>query len=258
MSERKVNHLIGLFVFLFSLSIYLLTMAPTVSLWDCGEFIAVAYKMAVPHPPGAPYYLLLGRVFTLIPLFGNIAARINFISVISSAATVYFLYHSIVYFGKKLISEKDNFFEKAGIYTGGVVGALTFAFTHSFWFNAVEAEVYAVSMTFTALVVYLILRWDERADKPGNERYLLMIFYVIGLAIGVHLLNVLALPFVFLIYFYRKHQLSVKNVVLFGLFGGVVFAVIYPGIVFGVPQIANKFGFGGLIALLILIPILFI
>lgn len=258
MTERKLDWILGAFVFVFSLIIYLLTMAPTVSLWDCGEFIAVAYKMAVPHPPGAPYYLLLGRVFSLIPIFENIAARINLISVLSSAATIFFLYNTIIYFGKKIISDSRSFFEKTGLYTGGVVGALTFAFTHSFWFNAVEAEVYAVSMMFTALVVYLILRWEARADTPGHERYLLMIFYIIGLAIGVHLLNVLTLPFIFLIYFYRKYKLSWKNLLFFGIIGGAIFLVIYKGIIFGLPYIAKHRGFGAMIALIALVPIFFL
>ncbi len=257
MSEKTVNRLLAFGVLFFSFIIYFMTMAPTVSLWDCGEFIACAYRLSVPHPPGAPFYLLVGRIFSMIPIFENIAARINLISVLSSSITVMLLYYIIVYFGRKVI-KGESFIDKVSIYGGGVVGSLTFAFTHSFWFNAVEAEVYAASMFFTALVVYLIMRWEERADSAGNERYLLMIFYIVGLATGVHLLNVLALPFVFLIYFYRKYEFTLKNFLLFVVIGGGIFGIIYPGIIFGVPLIASRAGLTGLIGVILLIFALFL
>lgn len=254
MTEKNVNRLLAGFVFLFSFLVYLSTMAPTVSFWDCGEFIACAYRMAVPHPPGAPFYLMVGRVFTLIPLFENIAARVNFVSVLSSAATVMLLYLIIVHFAKRMLGNREyTVFDRIGIYAGAVTGSLIFAFTHSFWFNAVESEVYAMSMLFTALVVYLVLVWEHHSEEEDSDRYLLLIAYLIGLAIGVHLLNVLALPFVFLIVYFKKRKVSLKTFGLFSLAAGALFLLIYPGVVYGIPYLVLK---GGFITLPILVIIM--
>ena len=204
MDWQKTNRITAALIWLFSFIVYAMTVAPTVSYWDCGEFIACSYGLAVPHPPGAPLFLLVGRFFSMLPFVADIGLRVNFISVLSSAFTIMFLYLSIVHMVRewkgKLVSRTDW---QTAIFSG-VIGSLTFAFTHSFWFNAVETEVYAPSMLFTALLVWLILVWSERSEEPGNERYLLMIAYLVGLAIGVHLLNVLALPFVTLVYYYKR------------------------------------------------------
>ena len=168
------NRLTAAGVFLFSFIVYLMTMAPTVSFWDCGEFIACSYKMAVPHPPGAPLFLIVGRIFTLLPIFEDIARRVNLISVLSSALTVLFLYLSIVHLIREYFKAKEGF-NKYLPMVGGVIGSLSFAFSTSFWFNAVESEVYAPSMLFTGLVVWLIFKWSERSEKIGNEKYILII-----------------------------------------------------------------------------------
>ncbi|GAB4183966.1 MAG: DUF2723 domain-containing protein [Calditrichia bacterium] len=259
MTEKKLNMVLASFVFIFSLIVYLLTMAPTVSFWDCGEFIACSFRLAVPHPPGAPYYLLLGRIFSMIPLFENIAARVNFISVLASATTVLLLYLTIVHFAKKMFNKESyTFFDLTGIYSGATIGSLIFAFTHSFWFNAVEAEVYALSMLFTALVVYLVLLWEHHADEEGNERYLLMIAYLVGLALGVHMLNVLALPFVFLIVYFRKYNGNFGSFVKFMIGAGILFILIYPGIVYGIPKIALNFNFFGLFVFVLFVLVAFV
>lgn len=258
MNEKMLHRLLAAFVLVFSFIIYLSTMAPTVSFWDCGEFIACSYRLAVPHPPGSPYFLMLGRVFTLIPLFENIAARVNFISVLSSAFTVMLLYLIIVHFAKRMLNKTEfSFYDKIGIYGGGVVGSLVFAFTHSFWFNAVEAEVYALSMLFTSLVVYLVLLWEHHSEEEGNEKYILMIAYLIGLAIGVHMLNVLALPFVFLIIYFKRKEFNTSSFIKFILYGGFVFLLVYPGIIYGVPLIAEKAGFMGLLLFIVALFVLF-
>lgn len=236
--------------FFISLVVYLLTMAPTVSFWDCGEFIACSYKMAIPHPPGAPFYLMLGRVFTLIPIFEDIAARVNLISVLSSAFTVLFLHLSIVYLVRDFTKDKEGF-NALVPHFGGLIGALTFAFSHSFWFNAVEAEVYAPSMFFTGLVVWLAFLWDEKRNEPGNERYILMIAYIIGLALGVHLLNVLTIPMIMLIIFYRKYEVTFANLAVLAVVGGVLFWLIYPGIVKMIPVMIHYTGFAGVVALVL-------
>ncbi len=179
---------------IFSLFIYISTVADTVSFWDCGEFIAASYSMGVPHPPGAPFYLMVGRLFSLLPIASDIGHRVNLISSIVSALTVLFLYLSIVRLARAYRGPERTTEDKISIYGAGVVGALAFAFSTSFWFNAVEAEVYAMSMFFTAIVFYLALRWIDIADQPHGNALLLLIFYLFGLSSGVHLLNVLTVP----------------------------------------------------------------
>ena len=166
-------------------------MAPTVSFWDTGEFIATSYILGIPHPPGSPLFLLIGKLFTLIPISADIAFRMNIFSPLISAATISLLFFICNEFIDRLDS-RDN--AKHFKMWSSLTASLTFAFTHSHWFNAVEAEVYALSTFFTAIVVWLILKWNEQADKYGNERYILIIAYMIGLATGLHLLNLLALP----------------------------------------------------------------
>jgi hypothetical protein len=243
-------------VFLFSFIVYFMTMAQTVSFWDCGEFIACSYKLAVPHPPGAPLFLLVGRIFTLLPIFGDIAARVNLISVLSSAFTVLFLYLSIVHLVREFLKNKEGF-NKYIPFVSGVIGSLSFAFSTSFWFNAVESEVYAPSMLFTGLVVWLIFKWSERSEKPGNEKYILIIAYLMGLATGVHLLNVLAMPLVVLVIYYKRYKVSWESFAVMTLIGMGLTWIVYPGVVKGVPLIAEYAGFFGIIVALIALVILF-
>ena len=195
MTHRTINRILAAVLFLIAEILYLRTMAPTFSFWDCGEFIATAVTLGIPHPPGAPLFLLLGRLFSMIPFFSDIGARVNLISTLASAATIMLTYLIIV----RLIThyrltgpDQWNLAEKVSAYGGAVVGALALALSDSFWFNAVEAEVYALSSLFTALVVWLMLRWYEEDPAPGHERWLLLVMYIIGLSIGVHLLSLLA------------------------------------------------------------------
>ncbi|MEJ2636448.1 MAG: DUF2723 domain-containing protein [Calditrichia bacterium] len=250
MEAKKLNRLFAAFVFLFSFVVYYMTIAPTVSFWDCGEFIASSYRLAVPHPPGSPLYLLVGRIFSMIPIFANIAKRVNFISTLSSALTVMFLYLTIVIMIKQYLKDGKGFM-KLVPYLGGVIGALTFAFTTSFWFNAVEAEVYAPSMLFTSLVVWLIMFWSERTEEVGNEKYILIIMYLVGLAVGVHLLNVLALPMVFMIIYYKKYPVNKKTFVYLVIVGLLLTALVYPVLVQGIPVLAEVGGFFGLLIVLV-------
>ncbi|GAB4371900.1 MAG: DUF2723 domain-containing protein [Calditrichia bacterium] len=256
MEDKRLNRIFAGFVLLFSFIIYYLTIAPTVSFWDCGEFIACSYKLAVPHPPGAPLYLLVGRIFTLLPIFEDIARRVNFISTLSSAFTVMFLYLIIVIMINQYLGKQRQGFLRYVPYLSGVIGSLTFAFTTSFWFNAVEAEVYAPSMLFTSLVVWLIMFWSERSEEVGNEKYLLVIMYLVGLAIGVHLLNVLALPMIFMIIYYKKYPINNNTFVWLVLIGAALTGLIYPGIVQGIPIIAEVGGFFGLLVFLVGLVIL--
>lgn len=237
----KINRLTALVVFLLTFIVYFDTMAPTVSYWDCGEFIAVSHTLGVPHPPGSPFFLLLGRIFSMIPFSEDVAFRVNIISPLVSALAVMLLYLSIVkvvtHWRGKVNSSTDSLI----VFGGGVSGALAFAFTDSHWFNAVEAEVYAFSTFFTAIVVWLILLWNEKADEKGHERYLLIIAYMIGLATGLHLLNLLAIPFVTLIVYFRKYKAEWKSFGINVLITAVIFFVIHNGIIKGLPKMAASF-----------------
>jgi len=179
MNYKLLRNIIGAAVFLLSLVVLFMTVQPSVSFWDCGEFIAASFYLQVPHPPGTPFFLLLGRIFAMIPFVENIGLRVNYISVLSSAASILFLYLIAVklienYRGKK----PENLLDGLGTYIAAAIGALSFAFSDTFWFNGVEAEVYAFSTFLAAFVTWLMIRWHERADEKDNEKYLLMIAYL--------------------------------------------------------------------------------
>ena len=197
-----INKIFAATAFIFSLIIYVATMAPSTSFWDCGEFIGVSHNLGVAHPPGAPLYFLIGNFFsTLFFFIEDIGARINLLSVVCSSLSVTILYFIIVHLIKNWF-QTENQYESLSIYLSALTGSLLFAFTDSQWFNAVESEVYAMSMLSTALVVWLTLKWTENRGRLGNVKYIIIIAYIFGLSIGVHPLNLLAIPFViFIIYF---------------------------------------------------------
>ncbi|MCH8285456.1 DUF2723 domain-containing protein [candidate division KSB1 bacterium] len=203
--------LVGAFTFLLSLGVYLDTIAPTVSFWDCGEFIASSYILGVPHPPGAPFFLLLGRLFTFLPFPEDIGLKVNIISVIASALTILLLYLIIIQLVRSFRGRPENRFDKFIIYGAASIGALTYAFSDTFWFNAVEAEVYALSTLFTAATLWLALRWFETREDLSSVKNLLLIVYLIGLSYGVHLLNLLVIPTVILIIFFNKPQIILNK-----------------------------------------------
>ena len=217
MTHRTINRTLAAVLFFVSEILYLRTMAPTFSFWDCGEFIATAYTLGIPHPPGSPLFLLLGRLFSMIPFFRDTGARVNLISTLASAATIMLTYLITVrLIGMYRKSEPDLWSpaEKVSAYGGAVIGALALALSDSFWFNAVEAEVYALSSLFTALVVWLLLRWYEEEPKAGHERWLMLVMYIIGLSIGVHLLSLLAIFAVALAWYFKKYEVTVKSFAL--------------------------------------------
>jgi len=207
LKNNKEKAILAFLTFLLSWIVYMNTIAPTVSFWDCGEFIATSYTLGVPHPPGSPLYLLLGRVFSLLPIGNDIAYRVNLMSPLASALAVMFLFLIIVQLLKSW-GKPVTVLQKIAVYGGAFVGAMTFAFTDSHWFNAVEAEVYAYATFLTAIVVWLILFWEQRSDKPGHERYLLLIAYIIGLAISLHLLNLLTIFFIALIIYFKRTKIE--------------------------------------------------
>ena len=245
--NKKIHWIIAASTFVISFLVYLKTIAPTTSFWDCGEFIACSYILGVPHPPGAPFYLLLGRIFTMLPIAADIGLRVNLVSALTSAITVMLTYLIIVRLVKIWRGNPKSFEDQFILYASGFIGAMAFAFTDTFWFNAVEAEVYAISMFFTAIIVWLILVWMEKSDTPGSEKYLLLIVYSIGLAIGVHLLNILALPAIALIVYFKERENKVnifttKSILVLLAATGGIMIVIYKGVVQGVPQLTKAFG----------------
>ena len=238
----NVNRILAVITFLVSFIVYFDTMAPSVSYWDCGEFIAVSYTLGVPHPPGSPLFLLLGRIASMLPISQDIAFRVNILSPLVSAFAVLFLYLIIVQLVNHWRGRVESTTDALIVFGGGFIGSLTFAFTDSHWFNAVEAEVYAFSTFFTAIVVWLILVWSEKADLKGNERYILIIAYMIGLATGLHLLNLLTIPFVALIIYFRKYDFEWSSFGILVALTGVVFFVIHNVIIKGMPKIADAIG----------------
>lgn len=246
MNFQKTNNITGWIMFLIALAVYWLTMEETGSYWDCGEFIAVSYKLEVPHPPGAPLFLLIGRLFSFLS-FGDVtqvAYWINFTSVLSSAFTILFLYWSVVLFGRKLLkvsNETELDSNKWLLIGAGAVGALAYTFSDSFWFSAVEAEVYAMSSFFTAFVVWAMLKWDVIEDESKANRWLILIFYMIGLSIGVHLLNLVTLPALGLIFYFKKYKPTTWGIVATLLISGALILLINDLIIPGLPTIAGKF-----------------
>jgi tetratricopeptide (TPR) repeat protein len=238
-NDTRLNRIFAFLVFFISAVVYLRTVAPTTSFWDCGEFITCSYILGVPHPPGAPLYILVGRIFSMIPFAQDIGFRVNVISSLASALTIMFTYLIIVRLVIMFRGKPKDIYDRIITYASGIIGSLTFAFTDSFWFNAVEAEVYAISVCFTASVVWLILVWYEKADDPASDKYILLIAYLVGLVIGVHLLSILALPVIFAIIYFRKYKkLEWRSFWIFALISIGVFFTIYPGIVKWIPNSA--------------------
>lgn len=240
--HKTTNKYLALFTFIVSLIIYSMTLAPTASFWDAGEFIAVAHGLQVNHPPGAPLYSIIGRLASMFMPTEYVALSINFISGLSSALTIMFLYLIIVRLVREFKGNPNemSLVDKIGLYGGALVGSLTFAVSDTFWFNAVEAEVYAMSMFFTAIVVWLALKWSENHDKEYNERWLVLIAYMFGLAIGVHLLNLLAIFFVALIVYFKKKDFTLLSFSLMGVFSVLSFFLVYPFTIQTLPDWTDK------------------
>ncbi len=235
---KKLNTMIGWGVFLVASFVYLFTIEQTVSFWDCGEYIATANKLQVGHPPGAPLFQLFGRIFSLFAEQGTseVAVAVNVLSALCSSFTILFLFWTITAFGRKLFLTESN--DSGRIYAvlgSGIVGALSYTFSDSFWFSAVEGEVYAMSSFFTAITFWCILKWEEEADNPKASRWLVLIAYLIGLSIGVHLLSLLTIPAMGMIYYYKKYNYTrsgaIKAFLASMLILGLVQGVIIPGAV---------------------------
>lgn len=240
MNYNKVNNLLGWFCAILATAVYVITAERTTSWWDCGEFIASAYKMQIVHQPGAPLFLMVQNVFSNLA-FGErtqIAFWMNVGSAVSSGLTIMFLFWTITALGRKVVTGQKALAnaltqnQVIGVMGAGLVGALAYAFTDTFWFSAVESEVYAMSSLCTAIVFWAILKWEARADEPGADKWLVLIAYVMGLSIGVHLLNLLVIPAIALvIYFRRAEQVTAKGAAKALLIGVVVLGFILWGVI---------------------------
>ena len=239
---RKINLILGWILFIGASIVYFATLEPTASWWDCGEYIATAYKLQVGHPPGAPFFQIIGRFFSLFA-FGDtskVAYMVNSMSALSSSLTIAFLFWTITALGRKMVLTNGEMTtgKMFAVLGSGLVGAAAFTFSDSFWFSAVEGEVYAMSSLFTAVTFWAILKWEQIADQPHADRWLLLIFYLIGLSIGVHLLNLLAIPAVALVYYFKKYEPTPKG----GLITFVISLVLIGFILYGlIPEIVNLF-----------------
>jgi len=212
MDFKKINNWTGWLVTLIACTVYIMTSEAASSFWDCGEFISSAFKLQIPHPPGAPMFVLLGRIFII--LFGDnpltAAKAVNTMSALASGFTILFLFWTITHFAKRIVVKQTGTepvgYQIIAIMGAGVVGALAYTFSDSFWFSAVEGEVYALSSFFTALVFWAILKWEHKADQPGADKWIIFIFYMMGLSIGVHLLNILTIPAIVMVYYFRQYK----------------------------------------------------
>jgi hypothetical protein len=246
MKQYKLyNNITGWTIFIIAAVVYIITSEPTASFWDPGEYISTSYKLQVGHPPGAPTFQLLGRFFSLFA-FGNVhlvARMINSMSAIASALSILFLFWTITKLARKLLVKTENdaeySIEKILIILGsGLVGALAYTFSDSFWFSAVEGEVYATSSFFTAFVVWAMLKWEEESEERYSYRWIILIAFMMGLSIGVHLLNLLAIPAITFIYYFKKFTLSKKGV----LITLVISVILLSAVMFGIiPNIVDVF-----------------
>ncbi|MGC8594483.1 MAG: protein O-mannosyl-transferase family [Candidatus Kryptoniota bacterium] len=239
MNYKRLNRLIALSIFLLTLVMYAMTAQSSVPFWDCGEFAATSTALEVPHPPGAPLWTLLGRLAMMVPVKVDPALKINLVSGLASALTIMFLYLIAVRIITRWRSFPSDTLSSVIVFGSAAIGALTFSVTDTFWFNAVESEVYATSMLFVSSVVWLGLLWFEKADEADSERYLLLIAYLMGLSIGVHQLSLLAFFTVALLIYFKYHEFELRTFIYFGIITILSFAVIYPVIVEWLPGILD-------------------
>ena len=243
---KTVNNLVGWITFLIAATVYCMTIEPTASFWDCPEFITTAYKLEVGHPPGAPFFMLTANLFTqFVSDPALVAKMVNYMSALMSGACILFLFWSITHLVRKLVITDETNITRGQLITvmgSGLVGALAYTFSDTFWFSAVEGEVYAYSSMFTAIVFWLILKWEDVADQPHSDRWIILIAYLTGLSIGVHLLKLLCLPAIVLVYYYKKVPGANAKGSLLALAGSMILvaAVLY-GIVPGVVKVGGWF-----------------
>ena len=240
---KRLNLILGWIVFAVASAVYLMTIEPTASFWDCGEFIACSNKLLVGHPPGAPMFLLIARLFAMLNP-SNPAVMINIMSALASSFTILFLFWSVTHLMEKVLRGKDGSYSAYSlivIFGSAAVGALAYTFSDTFWFSAVDGEVYALSSLFTAVTFWAILKWESEAHEAFANRWIVLIAYLMGLSIGVHLLNLLAIPAIVLIYYFKKYPVTTKGLVYAAAVSVIILAVTLYGIIPGTFVVGSWF-----------------
>lgn len=244
LSFRLINRVTGWVTFVIASITYILTAEPTASLWDCGEFITTSVGLQVGHPPGAPLFMIISRLFAIFAPGGQEAYMINIMSALCSGFTILFLFWSITHLARKIVvkeGEEMTLGQMCAILGASLIGSLTYTFTDTFWFSAVEGEVYAMSSLFTAVVFWAILKWENVADQPYSNRWLVFIAYLIGLSIGVHLLNLLAIPAIVFVYYFKKFTPTTAGIIKTGILSLIILGVVNFMVIPGVIKIAGWF-----------------
>jgi len=236
MKNNPLHLVFAILSFGLAFVVYTLTVQPSLPFWDCGEFSSAAIWQQVPHPPGAPLFLLIGKMFHILIPFGDEGWRINMVSVVSSAITILLLYLITVMVIRNFRKdERENLGTSLAVYGSSFIAAAAFTFSDTFWFNAVESEVYAFSSLIVAIVVYLMMKWNEEADSPGHEKYLLLIAYLIGLSTGAHLLSILTIFSIVMVVYFRKYEFRITSFLIMGVIAVFIFFLVYPVIVQWIP-----------------------
>ncbi|MBR3528182.1 MAG: DUF2723 domain-containing protein [Bacteroidales bacterium] len=239
-----MNNALGWLIGIIACVVYIMTAEATASWWDCGEYTATAVKLQVGHPPGAPTFQVFGRLFSMFTTPENAAFAVNVMSAMASGLGIMFLFWTITLLGKKLLKTEElalNNSKVWAVFASGVVGALAYTFSDTYWFSAVESEVYAMSSFFTAVVFWAILKWEEQADDPHSLRWLVLVCFLVGIAIGVHLLNLLTIPAIVYVVYFKKFQQSTKGFILSGVISLFILAVILWGIIPGIVNLSCDF-----------------
>jgi hypothetical protein len=241
MSFNRINNIVGWIVCIIASGTYILTTEASGSLWDTGEFISSAFKLQIPHPPGAPMFVLLGRFFII--LFGDnpatAAKAVNVMSALASGFTILFLFWTITHFARKIVQRRTEVLDQNHIFAimgAGIVGALAYTYSDSFWYSAVEGEVYALSSFFTAIVFWAILKWEHAMDHEAQtginpDRWIIFIFFMMGLSIGVHLLNLLTIPAIVMVYYYKKYKPTTKGALWAFLIGCLITGIVQKAVI---------------------------
>jgi hypothetical protein len=244
MNFKRINNVTGWLVCLIACTVYIMTMEATGSFWDCGEFVSSCYKLQIPHPPGAPLFVLMGRIFTIPFDPKHASTGVNLMSALASGFTILFLFWTITHYARKIVQkgvEEMTGDQVFSVMAAGVVGALAYTFSDSFWYSAVEGEVYALSSFFTAVVFWAMVKWEQAVDKEtaqgitghftGADRWIILIFYLMGLSIGVHLLNLLTIPAIVLIYYYKRYKPTNRGTLLALLIGMVITGLVQKAVI---------------------------
>jgi hypothetical protein len=254
MTFKRINNITGWAICLIACTVYLMTMEATGSFWDCGEFVSSCFKLQIPHPPGAPLFVLMGRIFTIPFDAKHAATGVNIMSALASGFTILFLFWSITHFARKIVQNDAGQITKNGTLTimaAGVIGSLAYCFSDSFWYSAVEGEVYALSSFFTAIVFWAILKWEhevteeQKAGIKGNftraDRWLILIFYLIGLAVGVHLLNLLTIPAIVMVYYFKRYRVTKMRTFYAFIIGCVITGIVQLPVIQWTIKLAGQF-----------------